>query len=93
MLAPKTRNRTARHRGLGCRVGRALAVALAMAVLSGATPAAADSYDSRRTGHPLRILAYIVHPIGVILDTLIFRPAHWIAGHEPAKTLVGQKDR
>ena len=30
--------------------------------------------------------------VGVILDTLIFRPFHWIGSHEPIKTLVGQKD-
>jgi hypothetical protein len=73
-------------------MGRVLAAALALAMLSGAAPAAAESYSSKRTGHPLRLVAYIVHPIGVILNTVIFRPAHWIASHEPIKTLVGQKD-
>jgi hypothetical protein len=57
-----------------------------------AMPAIAVNYHSKRSGHPLRVLAYIVHPIGVILDTLIFRPAHWIGSHEPIKTLVGQKN-
>jgi hypothetical protein len=40
----------------------------------------------------LRILAYCVHPVGVILDYLIFRPAHWVGSHEPMKTLFGHKD-
>jgi hypothetical protein len=71
----------------------ALTVALAAAmVLSSAAPAAADAYDSKRSGHPLRILAYIVHPVGVILDRLIFRPFYWIGSQEPVKTVVGQKD-
>jgi hypothetical protein len=92
MPAVRTRKRTIRRFGLGSRVVRALAAALTLAVLSGAAPAAAESYSSKRSGHPLRILAYVVRPVGVILETLIFRPAHWIASHEPIKTLVGQED-
>jgi hypothetical protein len=52
--------------------------------------AGGDDYDSRRAGHPLRIAAYVLHPIGVILDRLIFYPAWVIGGYEPIKTLVGQ---
>jgi hypothetical protein len=48
-----------------------------------ATSASADEYDARRAGHPLRVLGYILHPVGVALDWLIFRPAHW-AGSQPA---------
>lgn len=50
----------------------------------------AEEYDPRRAGHPLRIAAYAVHPVGVILDWLIFRPAWYIGGHEPIRTLVGR---
>ncbi len=46
-------------------------------------------YDSRRAGHPLRVAAYAVHPVGVILDTLIFHPAWWLGQHEPLRTLFG----
>jgi hypothetical protein len=52
-----------------------------------ASAAAADEYDARRAGHPLRIVAYLVHPFGVALDYLIFRPAHW-AGSQPAMALI-----
>ena len=69
-----------------------IAVLALLAILVGATPIAAEEYDQKLPGHPLRILAYVVHPVGVILDTLIFRPAHWLASHEPIKTLVGQPD-
>jgi hypothetical protein len=51
-----------------------------------------DEYDPTDSGHPLRIVAYILHPVGVILDTLIFRPAHWLGTKEPIKTLVGNED-
>jgi hypothetical protein len=71
---------------------RLLAAVAALAMLAVASPAAAEEYDETYSGHPVRILGYVLHPIGVILDTLIFRPFHWIGSHEPFKTLSGQRD-
>ena len=51
-----------------------------------------EPYEPLRAGHPLRIVAYVLHPIGVILDYAIFRPAYWIGTHEPIRTLVGRED-
>jgi hypothetical protein len=65
---------------------------LALGLLALASPAAADEYDPKYAGHPLRILAYIVHPVGVAFDYLLFRPAHWIGMHEPFKTIFGHTD-
>jgi hypothetical protein len=62
------------------------------ALLGAAAPAAADEYDPHYAGHPLRVFAYIVHPFGVALDYMIFRPAHWIGMHEPWKTIFGHTD-
>ena len=56
-----------------------------------ATTASAGRYRSDQAGHPLRILAYALHPVGVILDYLIFRPAWTIAQYEPLRTLVGME--
>lgn len=50
-----------------------------------------DVYDDSQS-HPLRIAAYLVHPVGYALEWLIFRPFHWVVaqpslvdvfGHEP----------
>ncbi len=72
---------------------RALAaLVLAAALLAAGSPAAAHDHDSTRSGHPLRIVAYVLHPIGVILDTLILKPAHWLGSHEPVATLVGHDE-
>lgn len=72
---------------------RALAIATTLAAgLVAGSPARADEYDSRRAGHPLRIVAYAVHPIGVLLDYAILRPAHWIVQHEPFTTIFGHTD-
>jgi hypothetical protein len=67
----------------------ALLLAAALAALAG--PAAADEYDARRAGHPLRVAAYILHPIGVALDYLVFRPAHWVGSQPVIRTIFGHE--
>jgi len=65
---------------------------LALGLLGAASPAGADDYDPKYAGHPLRVLAYVVHPLGVALDYLLFRPVHWVGNHEPFKTIFGHTD-
>ena len=61
------------------RLRRSIAACLVSLMLLGtAVPAAADEYSPQWAAHPVRILAYAVHPIGVALDLLIVRPAHWV---------------
>jgi len=59
-----------------------------------AAPSTAPSpmvdYDPDRAGHPLRIVAYALHPVGVILDYALLRPAYWLGSHEPLRTLFGR---
>jgi hypothetical protein len=77
------------RRARGLRRGAAFGIAL---VLMLAAPAGfADEYDPQQAGHPLRIAAYLLHPVGVALDLLIFRPAHWIVHHEPLAELFGHE--
>lgn len=52
--------------------------------------ARADEYDPQRTGHPVRLVAYVLHPVGVVFDWMLFRPAHWIGSHEPFRTIFGR---
>lgn len=65
------------------------ALLFAAVVLSLASSAAADEYDARRAGHPLRVIAYAVHPIGVALDWLLFRPAHWVVSQPVLNHVFG----
>ena len=51
-----------------------------------------DEYDAKEAGHPVRIAAYVLHPVGVIIDWVIFRPAWWVGSHEPFHTLFGRTD-
>jgi hypothetical protein len=55
-------------------------------------PAAAHDHDPEESGHPLRIVAYALHPVGVAIDWLVLRPAHWVGHHEPFRTLFGHDD-
>jgi hypothetical protein len=75
----------------GKRLAVSLAAVLALAALAAAAPARADTYDPQRAGHPVRVLAYIVHPVGVMLDLLIFRPAHWIGSQPGLDKFFGHK--
>ena len=67
-------------------------IAFALAAMPAGAVTSANDYNSKEAGHPLRIAAYVLHPLGVILDTLILRPAYWLGSHEPLKTLVGNTD-
>jgi hypothetical protein len=48
-------------------------------------------YEPLRAGHPLRLVAYALHPVGVILDYVVCRPLYWISSHEPLRTLFGHE--
>lgn len=77
----------------GIRNSKVLRVFVLFSLLVLAAPhARADRYDDQQAGHPLRIVAYVFHPVGVILDYLILRPAHWIGSQKGLKTLFGHED-
>jgi hypothetical protein len=81
-----------RIQGLRRARARRYAAALALVLTLTAGPAFADEYDVEHSGHPLRITAYVLHPVGVLIDRLILRPAHWLGTREPVKTLFGHTD-
>ena len=51
-----------------------------------------DPHDPKRAMHPYRVAAYALHPVGVILDWTLVRPAVWVARREPFRTLFGYQD-
>ena len=74
----------------------ALAVA-AVVVAVPATGRAHDAYDDTQS-HPLRLIAYAVHPIGYAVEWLVMRPIHFgvsnrnvekIFGHTPHESPFG----
>ena len=68
------------------------ALLLSLVLSSFASTAMADEYRSERAGHPVRILAYLLHPIGFIAENLIFRPAHWLVSHDRLRAFFGHDD-
>ena len=69
-----------------------LASILVIVVLGLSSPVAADEYDDENAGHPLRLIAYVLHPVGVVIDYVLLRPAHWLVTREPMKTFFGHED-
>ena len=67
-------------------------IALVMIGIASASPVRADDYDEKSSGHPLRMIAYVLHPVGVAIDYLLLRPAHWLGSREPLKTIFGHED-
>ena len=81
---------------LGQRIGRTrrgwFAALTAVLVLTLASPVAADEYDAENAGHPVRIVAYLLYPVGMLIDYVLIRPAHWLVSSEPMKTIFGHED-
>ena len=48
---------------------------------------AGDEYDESQS-HPFRVVAYIVHPVGVAIEWLAARPFHWLVSATPAQGYV-----
>ncbi len=57
------------------------------------SPSTASDYDPKEAGHPLRIIAYLLHPIGAFLDYCIMRPAYRLGQKEPCATIFGTKSK
>ena len=50
-----------------------------------------DEYDDSQS-HPLRIAAYLVHPVGWLAEWLIYRPFHLlVSGTEPQEAFFGHR--
>jgi hypothetical protein len=71
---------------------QSLAIVLVAAAIGSVPARAADDYDPLEAGHPVRIVAYVLHPIGVAFDYLLMRPARWVVNREPFRTIFGNDD-
>ena len=67
-------------------------LAIALVALFNGAPARADEHDPTEAGNPVRIVAYVLHPVGVAFDYLVMRPAHWLVNREPFRTIFGHED-
>jgi hypothetical protein len=51
--------------------------------------AGAERYDPKKAGNPVRIAAYLLHPVGVLIDYGLMRPCFWLVQREPFSTIFG----
>ena len=51
-----------------------------------------DPHDPTLAMHPVRLAAYALHPVGVMLDWVLVRPALWVVRQEPFRTIFGYTD-
>lgn len=70
---------------------KALALALLLGLAVVARPAAAhDAYDDSES-HPLRVAAYVAHPVGWALEWLIARPLHFVVSEPQMEPIFGHE--
>ena len=65
------------------------AIVLSLALFPSA--ASASAYNPREAGHPIRIAAYALHPVGYIVDRLFFYPLWEVGQLQPFRSLFGVK--
>ncbi|MBM4264390.1 MAG: OmpA family protein [Deltaproteobacteria bacterium] len=69
-----------------------VAAALSLALAAKPAVAGPDPYDDSQS-HPLRILAYLLHPAAVVTEWLVFRPFHHlVSATEAQETLFGHRN-
>jgi hypothetical protein len=66
-----------------------LAVAVILTFTATVGDAEADRYDPKKAGNPIRISAYLLHPVGVLIDYGLMRPCFWVVQREPFSTIFG----
>ncbi len=51
----------------------------------------ADDYKRGESDCPVRILAYVAHPVGLAAEYLITRPIHWLVSRPNYNIIFGEK--
>ena len=71
---------------------RLLAVLLVVVALAapGIAPAATCEYDDSQS-HPLRIAAYLVYPVGLLVQSLVAWPIHYVVSQPTLEPVFGHR--
>jgi outer membrane protein OmpA-like peptidoglycan-associated protein len=67
------------------------ASAIAASLILTAGNAGAHEYDRDDSDHPLRYVAYVLHPVGVAIEYVVLRPIHWFASRPVVHKIVGHE--
>jgi hypothetical protein len=63
-------------------------VMLLLLVLTPIRASAHDAYDDSES-HPLRLVAYALHPVGFALEWLVMRPIHFVVSQPKLERVFG----
>ena len=66
-------------------------LALLIALSARSAFAVVDDYDETQS-HPLRVVAYLVNPVGFAAEWLIFRPFHYLVSRPALEPVFGHKN-
>lgn len=68
-----------------------MCLAAVLALYGSALAVPNDEYDDSES-HPLRTAAYILHPVGVGLEYVFYRPLHWLVSrNETTERIFGHR--
>ena len=66
------------------------AILFALTVTARVAAAAPDEYDDTQS-HPLRLAAYLLHPVGFTAEWLMFRPFHYLVSQPYLDRFFGHR--
>ena len=70
------------------RLAAALAIVACLASSARAVGSAMSDYDDSEA-HPLRLVAYALHPVGYLAEWLVMRPLHRIVSQDDMAPIFG----
>jgi len=70
------------------KLGRMVVVAGLLVALAAVPASAVDEYDDSQA-NPLRLAAYLVHPVGYVAEWLVTRPFHRIVSQDDLEPIFG----
>ena len=66
-----------------------VAAGLGVVLFAGFVQAAYDDYDDYTDSHPLRLIAYVLHPVGYTIEWLAMRPIHALVTQPELQPVFG----
>ena len=66
-----------------------LALLMGGAFMLSSGTASAHVYDRDDSDHPLRYVAYALHPVGMAVEYAVLRPIHWVVSRPRLSPIFG----
>lgn len=55
------------------------------------SPLLADRYRRNKSDNPFRLISYVVHPVGILLEYSVMRPIHWVVSQPHLDIIFGHQ--